>query len=77
MPYVIEGVKFGALTGAISFSEGYCILIGNKKAGFAKSFTDTTTNETAEIIDRTRFMGRWLVKSGSVSSIMAAWRVKP
>lgn len=76
-PYVKEAILFGMATNTLEAGEGHSLLPGTVKAIFPKSFSETTTTETKAIIDRTRFMGRWLPNSGSELSITAAWGVKP
>ena len=76
-PYIKEGLLFAMSCGVIACGETHALLPGATKASFSKSFVDHTTSETKAIIDRTKFMGRWLSKSGSEISIAAAWGVKP
>ena len=76
-PYVKEAILFGMSLEALAPGEAHDLQMGTKKALFPKTFLDATTPETKDIIDRTKFMGRWLAKSGSEVSIAAAWGVKP
>lgn len=76
-PYVKEAILFGMDLNVLAPGDAHNIQLATTKAGFPKSFTDSTTPETKDIIDRTKFMGRWLAKSGSEVSIAAAWGVKP
>ena len=77
VPYIKEGILFGMATEALAVGGGHNLLLGEKKATFPKSFIDTTTTEMKSIIDRSKFMGRWLSSSGSESSVVSAWGVKP
>jgi Family of unknown function (DUF6521) len=77
VPYVKEAIIFGMATETLDAGNGHNILLGSKKATFPKSFIDTTTTEMKAIIDRAKFMGRWLSNSGSEISITAAWGIKP
>lgn len=77
MPYIREGTMFGVAHNTLAFSNGYHLELGEKKANFPKSFLDNGTSEIREIIDRTRFVGRWFAKSGSEASILAAWGIRP
>lgn len=77
VPYVQEATIFAIAKNVISIKEGHHLQLGEKKAHFPKGFVDDTTVETRDIIDRTKFVGRWFAKSGSESSILAAWGVRP
>ncbi len=77
VPYVKEAILFGMGTNVLATGDGHSLLPGSSKATFPKSFVDTTTAEMKAIIDRTKFMGRWLSGSGSEISVVAAWGVKP
>lgn len=76
-PYLKEAILFGLALDTLHVGDAHNLLVGGKKATFPKSFIDSTTSETRSIIDRTKFMGRWLSKSGSEVSISAAWGIKP
>lgn len=77
VPYIKEAILFGMATETLAAGDGHNLLLGAKKATFPKSFIDTTTAEMRSIIDRAKFMGRWLSNSGSEISVAAAWGVKP
>lgn len=77
MPYFREATMFGMAHEVMQIADGHHLCLGPKKAHFPKSFIDDTTAETRDIIDRTKFIGRWFAKSGSESSILAAWGVRP
>lgn len=77
VPYVKEAILFGMATETLEAGEGHKLLPGAKKAVFPKAFVDSTTPEVRAIIDRTKFMGRWLSNSGSEISVAAAWGIKP
>jgi hypothetical protein len=77
VPYVKEAILFGMATNTLKAGRGHNLLVGETKATFPKSFINTTTTEMKAIIDRTKFMGRWLSNSGSEISVAAAWGVKP
>lgn len=76
-PYIKEAVLFGFATHTLQIGTGAAIELGRNKATFSKAMLENTTVETKEIIERTRFMGRWLAKSGSEISIAAALGVMP
>lgn len=76
-PYVKEAIMFGMATETLATGGGHNLLPGIKKAVFSKSFIDMTTTEVKSIIDRTKFVGRWLSNSGSEVSVVAAWGIKP
>jgi hypothetical protein len=76
-PYLKESVLFGFATKTITVDDEGNLRPGKRRATFPKSFLDDTTAETKEIIDRSKFMGRWFAKSGSETSIAAALGVRP
>lgn len=76
-PYIKEGILFGLATDTLACDSMANLQLGAKRAAFPKSFLEETTLETKAIIERTRFMGRWLSKSGSLTSIAAALGVRP
>jgi hypothetical protein len=76
-PFVKEALMFGLATQTLQTGVVARLLPGTKKATFSKSFLDETTPETKSIVERSRFMGRWLSKSGSETSIAAALGVRP
>jgi Family of unknown function (DUF6521) len=77
VPYVKEAIIFGMATETLIAGDGHNLSLGSKKVTFPKSFIDTTTAELKAIIDRAKFMGRWLSNSGSEITITAAWGIKP
>ncbi len=76
-PYLKEAILFGLATKTITVDDAGNLRPGERRATFPKSFLDDTTAETKEIIDRSKFMGRWLAKSGSETSVAAALGVRP
>lgn len=76
-PYVREAAMFGLASTTLQSSKGWFFLPGEKKALFGKTFIEETTIEMKNIIERTRFVGRWMAKSGSEVSIAAALGVRP
>lgn len=77
LPRVLEGVQFGILHQTLTFGDGYFLKLGIKRASFTPKFLDGSTNEMREIVDKTRFLGRWFVKAGTENSIMSSWGVMP
>jgi Family of unknown function (DUF6521) len=77
VPYVKEAILFGMATETLTAGNGHNLLPGANKSKFSKLFIESTTVEMRSIIDRSKFMGRWLSNSGSEISVAAAWGVKP
>ena len=77
VPYIQEAVMFAIAHDAIAIGEGHHLRLGSKRVHFPGRFVENTTVETRDIIDRTKFVGRWFAKSGSEPSILAAWGVRP
>ena len=75
-PYIKQAIMFGIAAGALEIN-GHHLTLGRAKASFTKSLLDDLTHETRNIIDSSKFLGRWFAKSGSEVSIAAAWGVKP
>jgi Family of unknown function (DUF6521) len=76
-PYVKEAIMFGIAAGTLELGDGSLLVLGTKKATFTKRFLDETTAEMRSIVERSRFIGRWLAKSGSEISIAAVLGVRP
>ncbi|GEQ99280.1 hypothetical protein JCM17844_29170 [Iodidimonas gelatinilytica] len=77
LPYVREAMLFSLQHQTIRFSEGHLVRLGEKKGHFSAGFMRATTQEVKDVIDGTKFMARWFAKSGSESSILACWGIKP
>lgn len=76
-PYLKEAVMFGVATEALAFGVGHNLQLGPNKTVFPKAFIYNATNEVKSIVERTKFVGRWLSNSGSEMTVAAAWGVKP
>lgn len=77
MPYIREALRFAIAHGALRFGAGHNLVLGETKAHFPAPFTRETTNEISTTIDKSKFMARWLLKSGSEASILACWGIRP
>lgn len=77
MPYLREALLFALQHKTLCFGEGHLVLRGNQKAHFSAAFMRDTTAEIKETIDQAKFMARWFAKSGSESSILACWGMRP
>lgn len=77
LPYVREAMLFSLQHQTIRFSEGHLVRLGEEKAHFSAGFMRATTQEVKDVIGATKFAARWLAKSGSESSILACWGIKP
>ncbi len=77
LPYIKEAIMFGMATETLSNGKGHNISLGIKKISLTKNFLEQTTSEIKSIFDRVKFIGRWLSNSGTESSILAAWGIKP
>lgn len=76
-PYTKEALVVLFANGHVDWTAGHSIGVGKNKAGFPPSFLKTTTLEVKEIVERTKFFARWLAKSGSESTILASWGIRP
>lgn len=77
LPYIQDAMIFAMIHKNIGVKEGHHLHVGPMKSNFSPKFLEETTPETRDIIDRTKFLGRWFAKSGSEPSILAAWGVRP
>ena len=77
LPYVREAMQFSIQHRSILFSEGHRMRIGATRAGFSRGLLAETTVEVSDAVKKTQFLARWFVKSGSESSILASWGVRP
>lgn len=77
LPYIREALVFALHQEAMQFGEGHLLQLGEKKAHFPASFVRETTLEVSDTINKSKFIGRWFLKSGSESSILACWGVRP
>ncbi len=77
VPLVKEAIIFSLSNDILKFNNGYYIVLSEKKASFTPKFLEQSTNELNDIVDRTRFLARWFVKSGSESSILSSWGIRP
>ena len=75
-PYWQEAIRFGLMRHTLNLAEGHLLFVGDTKAHFPAKFILETSSETKEIIERTKFLARWFAKSGSESTIIAAWGIK-
>lgn len=76
-PYVKEAIMSGLAAQTLELGQGSNLLPGSKRAIFSKSLLEEMTAETKVIVERAKFMGRWLAKSGSEVSIAAMLGVRP
>lgn len=77
VPLIKEAIIFSVGHDVLKFSTGYNIVLSEKKASFTPTFLEQSTSELNDIVARTRFLARWFVKSGSDSSILSSWGIKP
>jgi len=77
VPYVKRGLIFALNCEVLDLSGAHSVAPGKLKANFPAGFLQDSTYETRDIVDRVKFLARWFAKSGSESTIMAAWGVKP
>ncbi len=77
LPYIKEAISFALCQETLCFGEGHLLEVTTKKAHFSSKFMENTTPEVSETIIKSQFMARWFLKSGSESSILACWGVRP
>ncbi len=77
LPYIREAIRFAMHLRTIQFGDGHLIQIGEVRAHFSASYLRNTTEEVSDAIKRIQFIARWLSKSGSETSILACWGIRP
>ncbi|MDA5095022.1 DUF6521 family protein [Aliiroseovarius sp. KMU-50] len=77
MPYVQETLRFSLHQNTLQIGSGHYIKTGKMKSHFPGPFLRGTTDEVREIVKKTRFLCRWLLKSGNEASVLSCWGVRP
>lgn len=77
LPYIREAIQFSMHKDTIRMGQGHFIQLGDAKAHFPTKYVNEATPDVAEAIKRTQFVARWFLKSGSESSILTCWGVRP
>ncbi|WP_143529999.1 three component ABC system middle component [Salibaculum halophilum] len=77
MPYFREAFMFMLGREMISFADGHNIRTNKSRGGLPAAFLQDATTETKEIAKQMKFLARWFAKSGSETSVLAGWGVKP
>lgn len=77
LPYVRESLLFSIHNETIQFGGSHLVQLGRNKAHFTSAFMEHTTNDVVETVKRTQFLARWLLTSGSESSILSCWGIRP
>jgi len=77
MPYINEAMRFSLRQGTLRFSNAHNLVLGETKAHFPAPYRRDATQEVVQAIDKAKFMARWFLKSGSESSILACWGMRP
>lgn len=76
VPFIREGISFGAARKTLAFTELGHIKLGAEKAVFNPKFIqDSATHEVGEIILSTRMIGRWFASAGTTTTTLAAWGI--
>ena len=75
-PFVRESLVFGLQEGVLKLSDNGRLLPGSA-APHERDLRAFGSEETNSCIDRARFVGRWLARSGEPATIMGMWGVRP
>lgn len=76
-PYLLESIRFGVGSNALQFVGGATLALGEKPAVYTPGKIQDETDETKNIVDQTRLLGRWFSKSGEETFILSAFGVSP
>jgi hypothetical protein len=71
-----EAMMFGGLHGLLEFKAGGIIANSTGKRLIAAEMKDST-DEVRACVKRAEFVGKWLANSGSSSTVMAIFGVRP
>ncbi|MED4354315.1 DUF6521 family protein [Schinkia azotoformans] len=74
VPFVREAITFLLQRDIISLTDQGEFAMGNKKYRRVKVFE---TEDVQECLKAAKFMGKWLARSGSSSTIYAIWGLRP
>ena len=77
LPYIREAIQFSMQKDTIRMGQGHFIQLGDARAHFPTKYLSEATPDVVEAIKRTQFVARWFLKSGSESSILTCWGVRP
>jgi hypothetical protein len=76
-PYVREGIIFGARRGLITFQSRGQIMASQDKAKAVAEYEKKTTLDARSCVVKALFIGRWLYRSGTASTVMDLVGVRP
>ena len=76
VPYVREGVLYGAACGGLEIAEGGALSALALASGSARRIREAT-EEYGDIMKKAEFVGRWFGKAGTTDTVMALWGVRP
>ncbi|MES0871288.1 three component ABC system middle component [Pseudovibrio sp. SCP19] len=76
-PYMQEAFRFLLSSSHLGLKDRHYIGIGPIKANFSPKFLESSTPEVREIVSKMQFLSRWFAKSGSETTILAGWGVRP
>jgi hypothetical protein len=71
-----EAMMFGGLHGVLKFQTGAITANPDWKKRIASEMKDST-DEVRSCMKRAEFIGKWLASSGSSSTVMAIFGVRP
>jgi hypothetical protein len=71
-----EAMMFGGLHGLLKFNAGGIIANPKGKKLISTNMKDST-DEVRVCVKRAEFLGKWLANSGSSSTVMAIFGVRP
>ena len=77
LPYFREAMQFSLRQETLRFGVGHCVQVGERRAHFPAAFLRETTPEVLDTIRQAKFLARWLLKSGSESSVLALFGLRP
>lgn len=77
LPLLRDGAKFALHQQVLEFGEEHRMVIGSQKGHFTPGFLGTVSSDVNEAVAATRFLAKWFAKSGSETSVLSGWGVRP
>lgn len=77
LPYIRAGLRFGLNAKALNLQDFSHLAHKGTIGGYPASALEASTDNVRQIVERTRFVGRWFAASGSEATILAIWGVQP
>lgn len=75
VPLIKEGILFGSNGGLLTFEDGS--IMASRRPRTMAQFERQASEEVSDCISKAAFVGKWFAGSGSYTTVMALWGVRP